>query len=331
MKKTLIVLMMVLLASMLFISCDNKTSEPKPETPEPTTPTTPTKTTFTVTFDVNGGTGTVADKTTGTDGKVSKPEPDPKKTNAVFLYWSKDKSTEFNFETTALTEDTTLYAVWKTEFVVGDTGPAGGKIFYVADSEQTSSYVDSTGATQTYTWKYLEVAPSDITVTNGGTTTETFIFGYYFELVNKNYKLKYVVSENDAGFDGANAAIGQGRYNTTMLVNAMKDAAYEGSGTNKPTTDKYAAKLCTTYNVGDYSDWFLPSLAELKEVYNAYKDGKIGGTWHISSATGQVDSYWSSSEVSNANAYSLKFSDGDKWSGSRNKSYTYVRPVRAFL
>ena len=93
-----------------------------------------------------------------------------------------------------------------------------------------------------------------------------------------------------------------------------------------------AVNACLNYGNGtSYDDWFLPSLAELKEVYNAYKDGKIGGTWHISSATGQVDSYWSSSEVSNANAYSLKFSDGDKWSGSRNKSYTYVRPVRAFL
>ena len=275
MKKTLTVLMIVLLAAMLFVSCDNNSSEPKKED-------SPTTSTYTVTFDVNGGTGTVADKTTGTDGKVSEPETAPKRTNAVFLYWSKDKSTEFNFDT-ALTEDTTLYAVWKTEFEVGDTGPAGGKIFYVADTKQSSDYVDSTGSTQTYTWKYLEAAPSDITITEEGETTEAFIFGYDIELDSSTGAFNPVcdVSENSNGINGDNAAIGQGRNNTTKLVNMMVPAYKKYINySSDDIVEHFAAKLCSTYEGGGYSDWFLPSLNELYALYSAYAAGKIGGTWH---------------------------------------------------
>ena len=39
---------------------------------------------------------------------------------------------------------------WANEFNVGDTGPAGGHIFYKADTVQTSTYVDSNGNTVEY-------------------------------------------------------------------------------------------------------------------------------------------------------------------------------------
>ena len=331
MKKTFTVLMMVLLAVLLFTACDNKASEPKGE--DPATPVEPT---YTVTFNVNGGNGTIADKTTGTDGKVSEPGTAPKRTDAVFLYWSKDKSTEFNFDTTALTEDTTLYAVWKTEFEVGDTGPAGGKIFYVADTEQTSDYVDSNGVPQTYTWKYLEAATENITFTNEYdiSTEEVVYFGYHLieEVDQENggtdYIQQIVTTENDDG-SGTNAEIGQGRYNTTMLVDIMGNA-HKGTWGDSDTND-YAAKLCTDYRGGGYSDWFLPSLKELKEMYD-HKD-QIGGTWHAddtSSTGGYIEAYWSSSEARTDAAWALEFSDGTNSSAERYSEHKYVRAIRAF-
>ena len=48
-------------------------------------------------------------------------------------------------------------------------------------------------------------------------------------------------------------AIGTGKSNTDVI------AAAQGAG-------NYAANLCKSLNMGDYSDWFLPSLDELSEL-----------------------------------------------------------------
>ena len=315
MKKTLTVLMMVLLAAMLIVSCDNKTNEPKSETPSetpttpseptPSNPTTPTKTTYTVTFDVNGGTGTFADKTTGTDGKVSKPETDPKKTNAVFLYWSKDKSTEFDFDT-ALTERTTLYAVWKTEFSVGDIGPAGGYIFYDCDADNNIEKEDKDGArkynldgltSSECGWRYLEAAPSDLTVTDSGEVMTTFSFGLY---------------DPDGGTNwveiGTSTDVGKGQENTTAIISKI--------------TSNVAASRCSSWTYKDYGDWFLPSLNELVLMYNNLKAKNTGGTW-------ADEEYLSSTEKDMLNAYGVFFSNGNQENYNRDRPYR-VRPVRAF-
>ncbi len=98
-------------------------------------------------------------------------------------------------------------------YKVGDTGPAGGVIFYVADEEQTSTYVDKKGQTVTYKWKYLEAAPSDLTVTEGETETSKFVFGYYY-----NNGVRSLVN-------GTSSDIGTGRANTRTLVNAIGSEA----------------------------------------------------------------------------------------------------------
>ena len=96
---------------------------------------------ITVTFNSNGGTAVSSQKViSGTS--AARPST-PGLRNAVFRFWSLDGVNEFNFST-PLTSDTTLYAVWKTTFAVGDRGPAGGFIFYINDQKYDSS------------WTYLE-------------------------------------------------------------------------------------------------------------------------------------------------------------------------------
>ena len=280
MKKTFTVLMMALLAVLLFTACDNKASEPKGE--DPATPVEPT---YTVTFNVNGGNGTIADKTTGTDGKVSEPETAPKRTDAVFLYWSKDKNSEFDFDT-ALTEDTTLYAVWKKEFAVGDIGPAGGVIFYVVPDggSKTSTYGDDS-----LTWKYLEAAPADL--------TGTYLWG----------------TADSYGSKGTGSDIGAGWSNARIL---------SGSAF-------IAASACGAYGDNtDYDDWFLPSKAELEEMYN--KRTEIGG-FDCEASTGTYW-YWSSSEgYMYSDAYAISFNNGtEEEMNDRCVCSFKVRPVRAF-
>ena len=160
MKKIFTVLMMVLLAAMLIVSCDNSSKEPAK--------------TYTVSFDVNEGIGTFNPQTSDSNGKISKPTAIPSHTGWGFLGWStvKDGTTAFNFETDTITADTTLYAMWKKSYSVGDTGPAGGKIFYVVPESKgtkTSNYGE-----ESLTWKYLEAASADLSENYQWNTSDSY-------------------------------------------------------------------------------------------------------------------------------------------------------------
>ena len=101
-------------------------------------------------------------------------------------------------------------------------------------------------------------------------------------------------------------AIGTGAANTTAILAGC-------------TTPGIAAKLCHDYHGGGYTDWYLPSIAELNTLYT--NQVAIGGF-----ASGL---YWSSSEVSSSVAWSQYFVGGSLY--YRYKSVTvYVRAVRSF-
>jgi len=100
--------------------------------------------------------------------------------------------------------------------------------------------------------------------------------------------------------------IGGGKDNTDKIVEA------QGTG-------NYAANLCKSLNLGGYTDWFLPSIDELYELYR--NRVVIGG---FSSAA-----YWSSFEYDSDNAYYKNFSHGTQF--YTDKSYNCrVRAVRYF-
>jgi uncharacterized repeat protein (TIGR02543 family) len=122
------------------------------------------KKSYTVKYDTMGGT-TVANQIVFEGDKVSKPT-DPTKKDYVFACWITEYGEEFNFDNILLSSDITLTATWNNDKVynIGDTGPGGGVVFYVADEIQTSTYREN-GKAVTYTWKYLEsIKYSDDTV-----------------------------------------------------------------------------------------------------------------------------------------------------------------------
>ena len=119
------------------------------------------------------------------------------------------------------------------KYCIGSTGPAGGLIFY------DKGY--SSGG-----WRYLEVAnPEDgwITyITSKGSTTK---WSTYMPWCDNS------VPETRTRAVGI--TIGCGQSNTDLIVASQ--------GAEK----KYAASLCDNLSLGGFSDWFLPSLDELKE------------------------------------------------------------------
>ncbi len=222
--------------------------------------------------------------------KIEKPV-NPTREGYSFCGWYESGSTSLFDFSQAITHDVTLIANWKKIYSVGETGPAGGVVFFVAESEQLSECIVEGVVTKTLRWRYLECAPSD---------AGSYVWGG-----------KGVAYNTDDG-------IGDGWGNTERLC------SYDSSQDNLD-----AARACLDYghinNGVDYCDWFLPSVEELKLIYeNVFLKEK--GDIPVDRA------YWSSTTDGVDNAWEMEFN----WKNPEPDSYrrdrhSYVRPIRAFL
>jgi hypothetical protein len=89
-----------------------------------------------------------------------------------------------------------------------------------------------------------------------------------------------------------------------------KDADWAGAGV-----------LSKSLGIGGYSDWRLPSMSELKDMYNNLHHAGLGNF-----AKGY---YWSSDESRQYYAWNVNFTTGIQYCSGK-KSPGYVRVVRAF-
>ena len=202
-------------------------------------------------------------------------------------------------------------------------GPSGGYVFY-----DKGEYSDG--------WRYLEAAPADLRIVGGIPTIDSnasgysgattgYVFGCYRTANNgSNLYVNGTTTYNAADCTGT--AIGTGKTNTQLLVNAMGSETYSlRSGSSK--TANYVARLCDilthTVNGVTYNDWFLPSKDELNLMYVFLHKAGLGGFAN--------DNYWSSSEYYNNSDYAWGqyFGSGSQSSYYRGNEYR-VRPVRAF-
>jgi hypothetical protein len=175
---------------------------------------------------------------------------------------------------------------------VGDTGPGGGKIFYVTPT--TFTQLGATGFMCSTACKYLEAAPTT------GASAWTDIQRSWATDVNSNR----VTSVSGA----VGTAIGSGYQNSKAIV------AQSGN-----VTETSAAVAARGYTVGSLTDWYLPSQDELTQLWN--NRVTVGGF--------QNGDYWSSSESAPESAEGRV--DGPGWTGTFSKaSSLYFRPIRAF-
>jgi len=200
---------------------------------------------------------------------------------------------------------------WEMQIVyaLGDTGPAGGIIFYVSESGFTVQGYGSPGDNgyfATYTAHYLEAAPANETTSSNVQwgAQGTFIDGIT------------TWADDSERIAGSAASIGVGRKDTQTIVRSPAFA----NQTNR------AAQRCAnkTVTVGGtvFNDWFLPSLGELNEMFKA--KGQPG----IPTSSG---AFWSSSQRTGGNAWSNDFGL-QYWTPSApsKMSECYVRAIRAF-
>ena len=81
-----------------------------------------------------------------------------------------------------------------------------------------------------------------------------------------------------------------------------------------------AAQRCVNKTTNGYTDWFLPSLGELNEMYKAKGKTNIPITGY----------YWSSSEHNNNLAWGQGFDLGSQYDYAKYDDTFSVRAVRAF-
>ncbi len=147
-----------------------------------------------------------------------------------------------------------LYAKWQS-YSVGDTGPAGGVVFY-----DMGSYSEG--------WRYMEAEQKNLG---------------YSERLSWNNDMNGNGTYNDiADYRFTNTpsdAIGSGETNTAKIIEV------QGEGT-------YAASYCANLVSGGFDDWFLPSLGEVEafmasEAWSAWyiANGSSGNLWSSTEAT----------------------------------------------
>ena len=176
---------------------------------------------------------------------------------------------------------------------MGETGPGGGKVFYVSSGNFTSQGSDCVAAC-----KYLEAAPSDhsSTVAWGCSGAKT----------------------------GATAtAIGTGKANTATIRAECTALGIAADVANKYSTSTAAA--------GQWFLPSQAELNELCKYARTQDTGNTTVICNTGSDRGgfAADYYWSSSEGNAGSAWGQYFGSGGQ-GGNYKGNALYVRPVRAF-
>jgi hypothetical protein len=205
-------------------------------------------------------------------------------------------------------------------YTVGQTGPGGGTIFYVA----TTPF--ACGPTRAATCTYLEAAPSGW---NGGSSDDP----------ERSWAQNAPVYRQDQAVNNASSpetatatAIGWGYRNTRAIV-------LQGNSNSATSAAALADSHTVTVSGVTYDDWYLPSKDELNQMCKWQKgvawtsDATVCTGGMINSGLGaagfgSIRNYWSSSEIDALNAWIQGFQYGGQ--GSLGKSGAqHVRPIRA--
>ena len=208
-------------------------------------------------------------------------------------------------------------------YMVGSTGPGGGKIFYAANTpfscgaSSVGSIITPKATTTCY---YLEVAPSGWSV---GSDPDPSKFWAVESLRNTNVP----GIDDDLTAYNDSEGIGRGLQNSLNIV---------AQGNNTTT----AAGAAREYMVGSINDWYLPTTAELNllcqwangvapSVTTACTGGSLNSDTYGAGSAGFANNYYLSSSEKNAtHAWMQAFwgTQGENAKGSGRR----LRPIRAF-
>lgn len=213
-----------------------------------------------------------------------------------------------------------------TYFIKTETDPLGGTNYSI------------TGTSQLLSVPYALYAKTAGSITGGGSSGFTHYIGELFGggIVVSVWKANgtehgLIASLKDISSSSIWSNVPDVMIGVTAQ-NPRNGQANTSAIIQQPTHSTSAAKLCDEYTAGTFSDWYLPSIWELSQCYNAV----LIVNEVLGDGDGfKVESYWSSTETPldpwNANyAYPYRFDRGER-GDSRPKTETFrVRAVRRF-
>ncbi len=169
---------------------------------------------------------------------------------------------------------------------LGYLGQGGGLVFY-------DKGVTSNG------WRYLEMSPTDLSVSYGVREYYNFQWG------------------KDSLISGANLSTpGGGFQNTLDMINANLITS--------PPSIPYAAQIVKNYSLNGYNDWYLPCDLELNLIWSGL------GRFRLGDLAKNGLGYWSSTQKGKSYANYLNL-DGVGGGGFSNKvAALSVRAVRRY-
>jgi hypothetical protein len=186
---------------------------------------------------------------------------------------------------------------------IGDVGPGGGTIFYVATTPFPC------GPARASMCNYLETAQD--------------YWAYYLDpalsldprrtWANNTYE-STTVSNASPPETATGTAIGWGYWNTRAIV-------LQGNTDTSASAAALADSYISSFYGSELGDWFLPSKDELNQMYEGLGTGFFE----------EDHSYWSSSEhhASGDGAWEQSLEDGSAANSEKNENL-YVRPIRTF-
>jgi len=209
-------------------------------------------------------------------------------------------------------------------YAVGNTGPGGGKIFYVA----TTPFV--CGPTRATTCTYLEAAPPALGLASSDSDT---VYTTNRRWANTTYQNTAVASSPETA---TATAIGWGYRNTRAII-------LQGNTDTATSAAALADSYTVTVSGVVYDDWYLPSKDELNQMCKWQRgvpwtsDATVCGGGTLNSGPGaagfEAVRYWSSSEGGSGVAWSQNFIGADAFFNNKNalsQPYYLVRPIRSF-
>jgi len=211
-------------------------------------------------------------------------------------------TTSPNFATEADGEETRICTVCSTSekriykfYKIGDTGPAGGIVYYAAQTSFTLfNHLPANNKQVHYleAWTHDEVASA---------------WGDYMTQIENITTFEYTGSYMPTG-----EYTGYGLRDTQRIVAHMNGKGITNTAAQRASSTK-----------GGYSDWFLPSIDELNELYEFYKS-KEPGYGNLTTSL-----YLSSSQDGSGSAWVLNFDNGSFPIVGKHNNFD-VRAVRAF-
>lgn len=159
-------------------------------------------------------------------------------------------------------------------------------------------------------WKYFDVDNHYIGEEFGGGIIfyidSTNNHGLIVSSVDQSTSMVWGTFENAVGASGK--MVGMGKSNTEKITKANPKG-------------ELAANICRKLKLNGFDDWFLPSIDELKLIYQNLKLIGIGNFMN--------DVYWSSTETDFNNAWLMNFGSGHAVENNTSTAVR-VRAVRQF-